>query len=213
MHTRDKGFRRPAAILFLLFSGTLGAATFQQAGVGAVGYWKFDEAAGAGSSADSSGNLNSLIWGSTPVPSSTTVAPVGFANPNSLSFNGTSSYVSIATLNLFPTGNTPHTTAGWVYMIAPPVNRAWILLLGNAANGAEHWLVNSTGVAQLGVYGGGVGSGQFQPNLTSGAWHHIALAFDGTTLNGYLDGSSLGSQPATYNFAGVPLTVAQAHLG
>jgi MYXO-CTERM domain-containing protein len=212
MHTRDKGFRRPAAILFLLLSGTLGAATFQQAGVGAVGYWTFDETSGT-SALDSSGNGNNLTYSNPPPIPSTNVPTMSFTDPESLSFDGSSTYVSIATLANFPTGNTPHTTAGWVYVNAFPSNRAWILLLGNAANGAEHWLINSAGATQLGVYGGSVGSGQFTPTLTALAWHHIALTFDGTTLTGYLDGNVLGSGPATYNFAGVPLTVAQAHNG
>lgn len=212
MITRDKLYRRTASVLFLLLSCTLGAATFQQAGVGTVGYWKFDETSGP-TAADSSGNGNGLNWGGTPVPSTTIFAPVN-GNSRSLGFDGTSADVAtVGNLTNFPTGNTPHTTAGWVYMNATPANRAWILLLGNAANGAEHWLVDKTGTTQLGVYGGGLGSGQFQPNLTPTTWHHIALAFDGTNLSGYLDGVSLGIQPATYNFAGVPLTVAQAHNG
>jgi MYXO-CTERM domain-containing protein len=213
MFNRDKGFRRSASVLFLA-CGALMAAAFQQAGTGLVGYWKFDETSGT-VAADSSGNGNDLAYlpgPAYPLPStSVPVPPVTFTDRESLSFDGSSTYVSISTLSGFPTGNTPHTTAGWVKVNAlPPAGgRAWMLLLGNNGAGAEHWLLNSNGNTQLGVYGGV----QFAPPLAVGTWHHIALTFDGTNLVGYMDGLSLGSMAATYNFAGVSLEVAQAQNG
>ncbi len=208
MFDLDKAFRRTAAALFLLLTGSLGAATFQQAGSGVVGYWTFDETSGP-NAVDSSGNGNNLAWGTpAPVPS-TSVPAVGFPDPDCLTFDGSSSFVSNAALTNFSTGNTPHTTAAWVYVNALPSVRAWILLLGNAGPGAEHWLIDSGGACQFGVWGGT----QATTTLITGAWHHIAVTFDGTTLTGYLDGSPIGGGAATYAFAGVPLTVAQAHNG
>jgi len=213
MLTRDTGFRRSATVLFLLLTATLGAATFQQAGVGMIGYWTFDETSGT-VAADSSGNGNTLSYGPVPAPPApvptTDVPTVTFPDPESLSFDGTATFASLANLANFSPGNTAHTTAAWVKVNAFPSVRAWILLLGNAGAGAEHWLINNAGSCQFGVWGGT----QVTPTLTTGVWHHIALTFDGTTLTGYLDGSAIpGGGAATYAFAGVPLTVAQAHNG
>jgi hypothetical protein len=197
----------PAAFV-LLVCGTLGAVAFQQTGSGMIGYWKFDETSGT-IAADSSGNSNAMNYAGGPTPSAT-VPTLTFANPRSLSFNGTSSYVSIATLNGLTPGNTAHTTSAWVNVTSLPANRAWILLLGNEGAGSEHWLIDSAGVTQFGVWGGT----QVAPSLGTGAWHHVALTFDGTTLKAYLDGSPIGAgAAATYNLAGVPLSVAQNHIG
>jgi hypothetical protein len=173
-----------------------------------IGYWNFDETSGT-TAADSSGNSNTMNYTGGPTQSPT-VPTLMFANPRSLSFNGTSSYVSIAALNGLAPGNTAHTTAAWINVTALPANRAWILLLGNEGAGAEHWLIDSNGVTQFGVWGGT----QVAPALGTGAWHHVALTFDGTTLKGYLDGGPIGSgAAATYNLLGVPLSVAQNHNG
>lgn len=196
----------PAAFV-LLVCGTVGAVAFQQTGSGMIGYWKFDETSGT-VAADSSGNSNTMNYTGGPTQSAT-VPTLTYANPRSLSFNGTSSYVSIATLNGLTPGNTAHTTAAWIKVNALPATRAWILLLGNEGAGSEHWLIDSAGVTQFGVWGGT----QVAPVLGT-AWHHVALTFDGTTLKGYLDGNPMGAgAAATYNLMGVPLSIAQNHNG
>jgi RHS repeat-associated protein len=126
-----------------------------------------------------------------------------------LSFDGASGAVTLASVSGIATGNTPHTVAAWVKVNALPSNRAWILLLGNEGTGAHHWLINSAGGTALGVWSGS----QVSPSLPVGQWKHIALTFDGTTLTGYVNGVSIGSQAATFNLAGTPLTLAQAHVG
>src|SRR5262249_25132959 len=87
-------------------------------------------------------------------------------------------------------------------------NRAWIALLGNEGSGSEHWLINSAGITQFGVWNGG----QTNPTLPIGVWKHVATTFDGATLACYVDGVLVGSTTATFNLQGALLTLAQSHL-
>ena len=152
-----------------------------------VGYWKFDEL--SGTLADSSGNGNNgtqsggVTYGAT--------GKVG----NGLSFDGVDDHVNVASISGLSTGNTVHTIEGWIKVSALPSNRAWILLLGNEGTGAHHWLINSTGRTQFGVWGGG----QTQSTLSVGTWTHIAITHDGTTLRSYVNGEFSQSASATFN--------------
>src|SRR5579872_2920004 len=185
------------------------AAQAQETGSGLVGYWKLDDTS---SPSKDSALTNDLTWAGTPAPSTDIPTATTFPDPHSLSFNGSTDYANIAALTGLAAGNTPHSIAAWVKVKALPANRAWILLLGNPTTGAHHWLINSSGSTQFGVWGGG----QVQPALTVGAWQHVAITFDGTTLTGYLNGSRLASNPTaagTFNLQGIPFEVAQAQLG
>ena len=168
---------------------------------GTVLNWSLNDGSGTIAS-DSSGlgNNGTVSGGATWV-----TGKVGGA----LSFDGVSGAVTLPAVAGLAPGNTPHTVAAWVKVNVLPSNRAWILLLGNEGTGAHHWLINSTGGTQLGAWSGS----QVSPTLPVGQWKHIALTFDGTTLTGYVDGVSIGSQAATFNLAGTPLTLAQAHMG
>ncbi|HVR83634.1 MAG TPA: LamG-like jellyroll fold domain-containing protein [Planctomycetota bacterium] len=195
----------------LAFVALLGAsaAQAQETGSGLVGYWKLDD---TGSPAQDSALTNNLTWSGTPAPSTDIPAAITFPDPHSLSFNGSTDFANIAALTGLAAGNTPHSIAAWVKVKALPANRAWILLLGSPTNGAHHWLINSSGGTQFGVWGGG----QVQPALTVGVWQHVAMTFDGTTLSGYLNGAPLASNPtaaATYNLQGIPFEIAQAQIG
>jgi hypothetical protein len=189
--------------------GMVSAAWAQETGSGMVGYYRLDDTA---SPAKDSALTNDLPWGGAPAPSTDVPAAMTFPDPHSLSFNGSTDYASRASLTSLSSGNTPHSIAAWVKITALPANRAWILLLGNPAGGAHHWLLNSSGGTQFGVWGGN----QVQPVLSVGVWQHIAMTFDGTTLTGYLNGAPLATNPSTaasFNLAGVALSLAQAQIG
>lgn len=172
---------------------------------GPVLHWRLDEAAGPTANDSSLSGTNDGAWVGTPTPSADRPA-LNFANPQSLSFDGTQG-VGRATLSGLNTGNTPHTIAMWIKVNALPPNRAWIALLGNPGAGAHHWLLNSAGVTQFGVWGGT----QKAPVLAAdGAWRHLATTFDGTSLRCFVNGVEVGTAvAATFNLAGVALTVAQ----
>jgi hypothetical protein len=166
----------------------------------AILYWKFDEGKGTtvadASGKDNNGTLsNEPAWGDGKVKGAITFD------------SGKSSYASVASVNGLTAGNSAHTIAAWVKVTKLPENRAWVLLLGNEGDGSHHWLLNSAGETQFGVWGGG----QVKPKLEVGAWKHVATTFDGTTLKGYLDGQQVETAEATFNLQGVPLTLAQVH--
>jgi uncharacterized protein len=160
-----------------------------------------DEASGTTAfDSSGSGNVGVLSGGA-----SWTEGKVGGA----LSLDGIDGAVAIPNVNGLAPGNTPHTIAAWVKVTRLPSNRAWILLLGNEGTGAHHWLINNSGVTQLGSWsGGGV-----KPTLPLGQWKHIAVTFDGATLTGYVDGVPVGSGAATFDLKGMPLTLGMQHIG
>lgn len=106
-------------------------------------------------------------------------------------------------------GNSAHRVSARVKVTALPEGRAWIMLLGNEGAGSHHWLLNSDGTTQFGVWGGA----QLKPSLPLQRWVQIEMAFDGTMLHGYVDGSPIGSVPASFNLQGIPLDVGNAHIG
>lgn len=117
--------------------------------------------------------------------------------------------VTVDSVSGLEAGNTKHTIAMWVKVSKLPANRAWVLLLGSEGAGSHHWLLNSAGETQFGVWEGG----QVAPKLEVGKWVHVATTFDGTKLTGYVDGQKVGDVEATFNLQGVPLTVAKDHNG
>jgi hypothetical protein len=131
-----------------------------------------------------------------------------------LTCNGTSDGVSVAAVQGLPSGNTPHTLEAWVRPTALPPNRSWLLLLGNAGTGAHHWLLNKEGQTQFGVFNTGA---QIAPKLALNQWSHLASSFDGTTLRVYVNGVLAGEVATQFGLAGsaagLPLTLAQPHLG
>ena len=162
--------------------------------------WSLDDGSGS-IAADSSGQGNTgNVSGATWIP-----GRVGGA----LSFNGSNAALTRANVQGLTTGNTPHTIAAWVKVNALPSGRAWIALLGPEGAGSHHWLLNNSGVTQLGAWNGG----QVSPTLPVGVWKHLAITFDGGQLKAYIDGSLIGTQAASFNLTGTSLTVAQSHVG
>jgi len=196
-----------SAVIVALFLLAAGALAFQAAGVGIVGYWKLDETSGT-TAVDTSG-ANNLTYGGSPTPSTDIPAAMP-AGSHSLSFNGSSDYLSKASLTGLATGNTVQSLAAWIKVTALPSTRAWIALLGNEGSGSHHWLIDKNGVTQFGTWGG---PGQVAPTLTVGQWAHVAVTFDGTSLRGYLNGVLFNTVATTFSLQGVPLTLAQAHIG
>ena len=124
---------------------------------------------------------------------------IGDSNGNVLSLDGTNDYVTTNNLTGLNTGDSVHTIEQWVYLPElPPNGRAWLSLLGEYETGSHHWLVNSNGQMQIGVYG--ISSGQLQPTLNVGEWTHLATVYDGTTLTLYINGEEYGSTSASFNF-------------
>jgi len=112
-----------------------------------------------------------------------------------LTFNG-SNYVTGSDIN-FPSGNSPRTIEGWVKFTSTSYGP--ILGYGNDANTGQAF--------GLGVHGG-IGKAYFYSQNTdvagntlinNGAWHHIAVTYDGTTIKMYVDGNLDVSQVVSLN--------------
>jgi hypothetical protein len=109
-----------------------------------------------------------------------------------LNFNTANNQVLIQPLQGLGTGNPVHTLEAWVYVQEQPSQRQCILLLGQDGWGAHHWLLQSDGTLQLGLWGGV----QRHPQISVGAWTHLAVVFDGQTIKAYINGDgSINSQP------------------
>ena len=168
---------------------------------GLVAWYTLDDGSGTIVSDSSGLGNNGVVNGG----AAWTTGKVGGA----LIFDGIDGSVTVPHVNGLLAGNTAHTVTAWVNVTSLPSNRAWILLLGNEGTGAHHWLINSSEVAQLGVWNGG----QVFPTLPVGQWKHIAVTFDGARLAWYVDGVLVGSSAATFDLEGMPLTLGEQHLG
>ncbi len=147
----------------------------------------------------------SLNGGGKWQPAVAASVPPTTTSGTALRFDGVDDSVVVPTVAGLAPGNTPHTIEAWVRAAALPSLRSWPLVLGNATNGAHHWLIGSNGTMQIGVYG--ATPQQVNPTLPVGVWTHLAAAFDGTTLRVYQNGSLVGSVAASFNLQGLPLTL------
>jgi hypothetical protein len=108
-----------------------------------------------------------------------------------------------------------HTVEAWIKVNALPQTRAWPILLGNAGNGAHHWLLNSAtypvnpGKLRVGIFNGGT----VEIPVTVGAWMHVAAVYNstGNTIVGYVNGRPFGTNIAgLVNLQGIPLALGAA---
>jgi len=110
-----------------------------------------------------------------------------------LSFNGSNAYVNVTGATNIPVGNSSYTIEAWIKPAA--FNNAGIAGWGNYGTTGQ---VNSFRLSfnkggSLENSWGGTDLIVAAPTLTDGSWHHVAVAYDGTTRTMYLDGTSIGS--------------------
>jgi hypothetical protein len=123
-------------------------------------------------------------------------------------FNGTSDYIAVNNLIGVPYGNAVHSVEAWIKPFSLPAVRQWPILMGNASAGNYHWLWNTNGTLQIGVWSGGTCS----VTLAVGAWNYVVSTFNGTTINCYLNGNYISQGAATFNLAGISLKLAQVQI-
>ena len=164
-----------------------GAATLTATGSsGLVAAFAFD--AGSGSAAaDASGSGNGGVLSNA---SWTTAGKYGGA----LSFNGTSSYVTVAD------GSSLHLTSGltleaWVYPTATVAGSAAIVAKERTAGGLPYGLETSGGVLDGFANSGSTVVASGVSALPLNSWTYVTASYDGTTLRAFVNGVQVSSAP------------------
>jgi hypothetical protein len=154
---------------------------------GPVGHWKFDEATGTNTN-DSSGNSNTgTLSGATPPQWST--GKYG----SDLSFNGSTSYVTVSSSNsLNITGDI--TLEAWVKPNAVNGTDQDILFKGTStSNATRQYGLRLVSANQFqGFYSNGTTEYYVSDTTspTAGLWYHVVLTRQGTTATIYVNGVS-----------------------
>jgi uncharacterized repeat protein (TIGR03803 family) len=115
---------------------------------------------------------------------------------NALNFDGSDDTISIGNTNL-PAGNSPRTFTVWI-KTTQTGTIGDIISYGNGANGENF---------NVGILGGSIFVSSwadpqyFVPasNVNNGSWHHIAVSYDGTNAQTYVDGILLDDRGFAIN--------------
>jgi hypothetical protein len=145
---------------------------------GLVGWWKFDEGSGT-TAADSSGNGNSLSLGGGTFPSW-----VAGHKGNALSFSGSDYLRSAADIDLKMAAGT---VTAWFK--SPSAADQKVVSIGSSE--FIHPIAMDSGTTRTCWYepipdDGGCETGA---TVNDGNWHFMAVVYNGTTINTYLDNS------------------------
>jgi len=188
---------------FGLVVATLGLAWPTPAQADLVGYWNFDEGSGT-IAADFSPNANDGTLGGAKTP--TWVPGVrGTALNFDYPANGATSFVYVpasATLGASPWSN--FTIAAWVN--EQDNNWSHIFVTTNDHANREWLLQGDNGAGSMYVWSDTNGNwkrplGWAQPD---NSWHHVAVTYDGSKMESYLDGTSMNTQNFSTTFGSFP---------
>jgi hypothetical protein len=181
----------PSAVL----TGYNGLRLEDPSETGLVGYWKLDEGVGPStrdwSGSGNAGTLTNALW-SNPCP-----WPL-FDNAWALNFDGTTRYVSVGTASL-PAANAAQTISAWVKITALPGSASSIVALTGASSAVKLGL----SATQLRVLRND-GTALIATSAPStGAWHHLAYTWDGSSNKLYVDGVAATPTATSHDGAAV----------
>ena len=185
-------FRNVLFVLPLLAAAILASPTPAQAAL--VGYWNFNDGSGL-TAADFTANANDGTLFGNPVP--TWVAGhTGSVGDYALNFQfGNAPRVTVPGSASFATITTNFTLATWAFERSSS-NYGHIFVTTTDHANRNILLQTDNGGDQAYVWSTTNGAWQ-QPlgwQIPDGAWHHIALTYDGTNLRSYLDGNLQNTQ-------------------
>jgi len=113
-----------------------------------------------------------------------------------LSFDGSDDRVDCGQ-NALPTGNSPFTQEAWIKpnTMGSTGSNPNIIYWGNSTNNQANGLglTSESGTPKILHWFFANDNSWTVPSLV-GAWHHVVVTYNGTSLTAYLDGVSLGSQ-------------------
>jgi hypothetical protein len=128
-----------------------------------------------------------------------TFAPYG-ANWSNY-FDGAGDYLDVANDNTFDTNST-YTLECWFYQ--PAAGNAMLFNRGggtgnwSTSNGYQFTLLILSGLLYWQWNNSGSPTGISVTTPTAGAWHHVAIGYNGTTTRVWVDGASIGTSTTAY---------------
>ena len=168
---------------------------------GLVGYWPFEEGSGT-TTADVSGSGNAGTLTNSPMWSAT-APPTPYANAHSLSFDGTSSYVTMGNPSaLRLTG--PMSLACWFQSSASLGNYQTLVSKWWSGDAdAAYSIYWTTGFGPTFAMRSAMGSSIGASATTAfddGAWHFVAATWTGVTVRLYVDAVEQGDETPDGSF-------------
>ena len=173
--------------IFAYHSGA--GLTFNVPPEGAIATWPLDEAAGATSFADASGNGHTATCSGGNCP----VAGAAGVHGSALDFDGVNDYADAPTAN--PNDLQALTIAAWVNLDLMPGGQIERFVTLNSEKAVLRY-DGASGPEQLHFYmtiDGSFHSIRLDGALQVRTWHHVAGTYDGHTMRLYLDGQQVGS--------------------
>lgn len=152
------------------------------------GYWKFDESSGTAADSSGNGNAGTLTSGA--------VFGTGKVN-GGVVLNGTTAYVAVGNVTALQITGTALTLAAWVRIDGNAGGSAgdYHQVVGKDAGASYDYrllLDNNRSVLLFQGAGVSVSSTTFTA-FTLGTWHHVAAAFNGSSVAFYVDGVARGT--------------------
>ena len=117
-------------------------------------------------------------------------------------FDGVNDYVQMTGTTGLPTGAALRSTEMWFKTTSSA--RSVLFRYGSGANTQEYGLWIDAGGTQMTAWGFGGGNDKVftMPSaVNNGAWHHVVMTYNGTSITLYIDGVALPAQAATRNTA------------
>ena len=209
---------RGAVLLALAGCGRLGFSSSSDAAAdvvadadvnGIVGWWAMESIAGD-MTADSSGHGHPGVCSSAAMSCPVIVAG---KHGNGLRFDGVNDHLDIADAPDLET-TIAFTVAAWLWIDALPTGSNYYCFankfIGTQTGNSWQVCVTQSGALYFGTAYNAVNGDDLYTNnilVTTAAWHHIAVRWDGTFKTIWFDGVNETGQPASITFDGSPIVL------
>ncbi len=165
---------------------------------GLVGDWGLDEGAGTVAH-DMTDNGNDGTVQNSPTWTAT-AAPTIYQNTGALVFGGSTQVVD-APMTGLPTGASPRSLGGWIYMTSRPADIAIPFAYGDCNTGGDVFGNYVASDGTLSFWGCAAQDYNTSAVVSLNAWHHIMETYDGDMVRMYLDGTELPHSVTALNTA------------
>ena len=201
-------------MLFLLISGNCFAGTDYTQDASTLSAYLFSE--GTGTTTDNAEGTASRdgTFKGTGEPAWDATLPSGYTGTYSVDFDGSDDYINCSNTT-FTNSSTSISITAWIYLGSKEGKQTIV----NNGDSDQIWFVfDKSGNDKLNVYLGRSSSKGYHNSNTTvgrGAWHHVAITYNASTLTFYLDGSADGTasttQTANFNATSRPSQIGNDH--